>query len=448
MVSKWTTLEDSWKVLDSLADPYVGIVRREYRKLRDVDDVWGHSYGAHGTDSKILFGVPSNSYNGGGSDNAAAARLAAIGETVERYSAAYLPFDSDVVCFGSQKELEKENKRFIGYKDWELYAPTQFKDPIFPHEVWDENTKLWWRKGTYAKTNEEVWTLGQLIHIANHTEWPGDTNIGHATSNGLACGITFVEAAISGLFETVERDAFMLTWYNKLSLPQIDVNSSPRLKRFYERYIKPTSLRLHLVDMTVFSGIPSVLAVVRNPHTNLAPFAIGAASSYSIEKACEKAAIEGMYTRTWVKTEQRLGNALVNADFNRDINSFEDHIKLYAGTDIVKEADFLTSNSTLVDVNQFESFDDSSPDALWNNLNNHLYEKGFKVATFDLTSPDIKDAGAHVVKSIIPGFKPIDVLYRGRMLGGERILRHSYDLGLVPEPFTIETLNPVPHPFP
>ncbi|MFP3747418.1 hypothetical protein SB816_30605, partial [Achromobacter sp. SIMBA_011] len=67
---------------------------------------------------------------------------------------------------------------------------------------------------------------------------------------------------------------------------------------------------------------------------------------------------------------------------------------------------------------------------------------------FDLTSPDIKDAGAHVVKSIIPGFKPIDVLYRGRMLGGERILRHSYDLGLVPEPFTIETLNPVPHPFP
>lgn len=55
MVSKWTTLEDSWKVLDSLADPYVGIVRREYRKLRDVDDVWGHSYGAHGTDSEILF---------------------------------------------------------------------------------------------------------------------------------------------------------------------------------------------------------------------------------------------------------------------------------------------------------------------------------------------------------------------------------------------------------
>lgn len=39
----------------------------------------------------------------GGSANPAAARLAAIGETVERYSAAYLPLNSDIVCFGTQR---------------------------------------------------------------------------------------------------------------------------------------------------------------------------------------------------------------------------------------------------------------------------------------------------------------------------------------------------------
>lgn len=448
MTNKWTTLEESWKVLDSLANPYVGIVRREYRKLRDVDDIWGHSFGAHGTDSKILFGIPANSYNGGGSDNPAAARLAAIGETVERYSAAYLPLDSDVVCFGSQSQLINEGKKVIGFDQWQLYAPEQFDDINFPHNPWDADTKLWWRQGKYAHSNEEVWTPAQLTHIASYTEWPGDTNIGHATSNGLACGITFQEAAISGLFETVERDAFMLTWYNKLSLPQIDIQSSPRLKHFHERYVKPTSLDLHLIDMSVFSGIPTVLAVVRNPHTELAPFAIGAASAHSIERACEKAAIEGMYTRTWVKTEQRLGNALVDIDYNKDINSFEDHIKLYAGTDLIKEADFLTANKQLVDVKGYTSFDDSSPQVLWNSLTDHLSKQGFEVATFDLTSPDIKDAGAYVVKSIIPGYKPIDVLYRAKMLGGERILRHSYNLGLVDKPFSLSDLNPIPHPFP
>lgn len=448
MISKWTTLKESWDVLNQLADPYVGIVRREYRKLRDVDDIWGHSYGAHCTDSKILFGIPTNSYNGGGSENPAAARLAAIGETVERYSAAYLPLNSDVVYFGTKKELINASKQVIGFDEWELYAQKQYNDPNFPHSTWNEDTKLWWRKGQIADTSEEVWTPAQLIHIANYTDWPGDPNIGHATSNGLACGITFQEAAISGLFEIVERDAFMLTWYNKLSLPQININSSPRLQHFYERYIKPTSLNLHLVDMTIFSGIPSILAVVRNPHTNLAPFAIGAASSHSIERACEKAAIEGMYTRTWVKTEQRLGNALVDVDYYNDINSFEDHIKLYAGTDLVKEADFLTSNKKLVNVSDFESFNHCSPEVLWNNLISHLSKQGYRVATFDLTSPDIKEAGAYVVKTVIPGYKPIDVLYRGRMLGGQRILKHSFNLGLVDKPFELEELNPVPHPFP
>src|SRR5699024_12012109 len=95
------------------------------------------------------------------------------------------------------------------------------------------------------------------------------------------------------------------------------------------------------IDMTIFSGIPTVLAVIKNSQTDLAPFAIGAASSYSIERACEKEATEGMYTRTWAKTEQREGNELKEVDYDKDINSFDDNIKYYAGTDLVNEADFL-----------------------------------------------------------------------------------------------------------
>ena len=90
-IDTWSTTARSWEVLSPLADPIVGIARREYRKLRDVDDIWGHSVGAHGTDSGVVFGVPSNTYNGGGSPDPISAELAAIGETVERYSASYPP---------------------------------------------------------------------------------------------------------------------------------------------------------------------------------------------------------------------------------------------------------------------------------------------------------------------------------------------------------------------
>src|SRR5699024_12122328 len=90
-------------------------------------------------------------------------------------------------------------------------------------------------------------------------------------------------------------------------------------------------------------------------------------------------------------------------------------------------SDYLIQNNNLVNVKDYKAFDDSTPDILWKSLVTHLSKQGFDVATFDLTSPDIQEAGAYVVKSIIPGFKPIDVLYRGRMLGGKRLLEHSYN---------------------
>src|SRR5699024_12492702 len=123
------------------------------------------------------------------------------------------------------------------------------------------------RRSSDLETIEVVWTPAQLFHLAHHSEWPGDPDIGMVTSNGLACGITYKEAALSGLFETIERDAFMLTWYNKLSLPKIDINFSDRLKNWYNKYIRPTFLDLHLIDMTIFSGIPTMLAVMNTQQT-------------------------------------------------------------------------------------------------------------------------------------------------------------------------------------
>lgn len=446
MAHTWTPLEKSLEVLGPLADPYVGIVRREFMKLRDVDDIWSHSYGSQGTDTEILFGIKSNSYNGGGSDSQLAARLASIGETVERYSSIYCPRDEETTTFGSQKELIDSGKKVLGFDSWELFADEQFADKDFPHKKWDMDTKLWWREGEESRLNQKVWTPAQLIHLSG--VWPNEPFIGLASSNGLACGITFTEAALSGLFEAVERDAFMLTWYNRLSLPLVNIDSSERLKKFHSRYIAPTHLKLSLVDMTVFSGIPSVLAVVENTETNFAPLALGAASAHSLERACEKAATEAMYTRTWMKAEQREGNALKDVDLTKDIRSFEDHIKLYAGTEFVQKAKFLVASDKRVNVNEVKSFSDSSPIELWERLLDHLYNLKHRVVTFDLTSPDIREAGAYVVKVVIPGFRPLDAMHHGRMMGGNRLLEHAYNLNLVEKPFTLDELNQDPHPFP
>ncbi len=445
-IDTWSTTARSWEVLSPLADPIVGIARREYRKLRDVDDIWGHSVGAHGTDSGVVFGVPSNTYNGGGSPDPISAELAAIGETVERYSASYPPIDSPKVAEGTAAALRSEGKDLIGAEDWELFANCQYSEPHFPYSRWSDDMSLWWRNGTDAISGETVWTPAQLIHMAG--PWRGEEPIGDATSNGLACGLTPVEAALSGLFEVVERDAFMLTWYNRLSLPLLRIESSDRVHAYIRRYVSPTYLDPYLVDMTVYTGIPTILAVIRSRHSDLAPFALGAASAANIERAAEKAVTEAMYTRTWMKTEQREGRAILGTNYSESVKSFEDHIRLYAGTPLVAEADFLTSSTETTDVDDHRCFPDEGPQGLWSALVDRLTELGHRVLTFDVTSPDIRQAGAAVVKAVIPGLRPIDVAYNARFLGGSRLRQLPHELGLVPRPREINELNAAPHPFP
>ncbi|MGJ1428120.1 YcaO-like family protein [Clavibacter sepedonicus] len=353
--------------------------------------------------------------------------------------------DDPRVRRGTTDEMRETGDLILGPDAWEFFSDEQLADPAMPHARWTDDAPLWWREGVDASTGRRAWAPAQLVHLAG--PWPGDASIAYATSNGLACGITETEARISGLLEAVERDAFMLTWYNRLSLPHVDV-STPRLRRFISTYIRPTGLQLHLIDMSVFSGIPTVLAVVRNPHTGLAPVAIGAASAATIERAGEKAATEGMYTRTWMKTEQREGNALHSTDWAGDVSSFEDHIRLFAGTDLVPELDFLTADTGTTGPGRSRNFDDSDPDALWSALVGHLADGGTPVVAFDLTSPDVVEAGARVSKVVLPGYRQLDATYAGRMLGGSRLREESHRLGLAPGPFTHADLNHVPHPFP
>ena len=47
----------------------------------------------------------------------------------------------------------------------------------------------------------------------------------------MACGATLEEAILSGLLELVERDAFLIAWYNRLSLPLVDWSARSALVR-------------------------------------------------------------------------------------------------------------------------------------------------------------------------------------------------------------------------
>ena len=83
-------------------------------------------------------------------------------------------------------------------------------------------------------------------------------------SNGCAAGNTREEAILQGFFELVERDAFACWWYNRLALPEVDLDAfdDPWLAAA-RGYYAALRRELWVLDVTHDLGIPVFVSVSR-----------------------------------------------------------------------------------------------------------------------------------------------------------------------------------------
>ena len=75
-------------------------------------------------------------------------------------------------------------------------------------------------------------------------------------------------------------------------------------------------------------------------------------------------------------------------------------------------------------------------------------DRGFDVVVFDLTTPDVAQAGFKVMRTVIPGMQPLDIHHNLQHLGGRRLFDVPRQLGFTAQPSNASDLNPYPHPFP
>jgi ribosomal protein S12 methylthiotransferase accessory factor len=73
---------------------------------------------------------------------------------------------------------------------------------------------------------------------------------------------------------------------------------------------------------------------------------------------------------------------------------------------------------------------------------------GSTLYAVDVTSPDVRDLGLVVVKTIAPELCALDVPHAARFLGGRRLYEAPVQLGLRDTPLAESDVNPAPHPFP
>lgn len=428
--------------METLVSRYTGVVSRAYELLNATDDARLVRIGCERADGTAVIGHGVSGVAGGIGESRDQARAAAIGEAAERYSAALVPTDELVTA--TARELGPaavEPERFA------LFAARQHAEPGFPYRPFTSDTRVVWARGFAVSDRRPVWLPAELVYLAR-LERAGDGPIAYPTSNGLACGASLDDAILAGLLETLERDAFMVTWAARLSLPRLDAADDTTLSQFDRVYLAPTGLRYSVVDLSVFWDVPTTLAVVHGAGADGCALAVGAAAAPAIGLAWRKSVAEAFAVRAWVRSlSQRDGTRGFRDDFS-DIETFEDHLLLYSSRSSARWAAFLDSAAEVHSPAEIRPLEGRHAADRIDAICARLAAQRTSAYAVDVTAPDIAQAGLRVVKVIAPELCPLDVVHRARFLGGLRLYRAAHDAGLVSAPIGPDELNPYPHPFP
>jgi ribosomal protein S12 methylthiotransferase accessory factor len=429
------------RALRTFVSPFTGIVHAVDETLAAPDEHRLISIACELADGRPTVGGPVERHASSEHPTREAAEAASIGEALERYSAAFVPADRLVVNLARLLPGAVDPARFA------LFHETQLADPTFPFRQFDPETVVSWVDGFSLPSGRPAYLPAQLVFLGWGRRTSAEESIGYSTSSGLACGATLEEALLAGLLEQIERDAVMVAWYDRLSLPLLDWSLDPMLARLDARYFASTGLRYSAVDLSTFFGIPTVLGVVHGRSGSLGALGVGAAAAPTIAVAWRKAVAEAFTVQRWVRD-----HALAHPDDAGrpavEIESFAGHTMFYAHPDRAERAAFLDDSPERRDTRDVAPLEGADVLEQIDAACGRLAQRDVSAYAVDVTSPDVGSAGLHVVRVIAPELCQLDVVERARFLGGSRLYEAAHEAGLVARPLTVAELNPDPHPFP
>ena len=438
-----TPVPESLRRLMTLVSPYTGVIRDVVDVLAAPGEIPLVAVTCETADGELLPSGPVSRLGSGSGPNRETALAAALGEAVERYSAAS-PAVPEELRLGTAAEL---GERAVRPARFALFREDQYAGRGFPYRPFTETSRIAWVEGFELPGGEAALIPAQLVYL-NDAYGVEALRIGPATSNGLACHATLGEAVLSGLLEVVERDAFMIVWSNRLSLPRLSWEHDDELVAFEARYLMPTGLRYAAVDLSAFWGIPTALGVVRSDERCAAALGVGACAAATIQRAVRKALDEACRVQAWATDLDFRDRDREFAPDCSDVRDFDDHVHYYADHERARASEFLDAGVEVHDVAQVEPLPGEAVAAQIEAITGRLSERGCCAYGVDVTAPDIRDAGLSVAKVVAPELCPLDADHRARFLGGCRLYEAAFELGLMSRVLGPDDLNPAPHPFP
>jgi ribosomal protein S12 methylthiotransferase accessory factor len=275
------------------------------------------------------------------------------------------------------------------------------------------------------------------------------------TSSGCAVGSSLHEATVHAVLELVERDSFLMTWYRKLSLPELSLvdlrdDTVRALLRKAGLYV---DCQFRAFLSTMEHGIASlVLVAVANEQEGPCVMACGGAHPQLLQ-ALKSAVFEltGLVMRLRYFYLSRRREALLMLDDPERVKTIEDHPLVNSLPEARGRFDFLLNRDLpriALDEVSPPSEDYSAVHHPLATLLRQLTSTGFEVIVVDQTTQEVRAAGLHCVKAIVPGLLPMTFGHRFRRVQLARLTTDKITSIYQSEIRSLAEIGEIPHPFP
>lgn len=367
---------------------------------------------------------PNIEYAGGTSFDRLRTLIKTIGESVERHSLAQ--YESKSLINGSQTTLTNT-------MDLQSLAGVPEDQNLNNHE-------FLWVRAKNLFDSKQCFVPAQLVFVP-YVFGKGEPILRLPITTGAASGTSLHGALYRGICESIERDAFMIFYLNKLPVPRVRTGNNKTLSKI-EEYLRRYLLDLFIFEITTDIGIPTMLAIIIDKTGKGPAVSVGAKTSLNPIRASVGAIEEALHTRLWVRGEMFKKYNLHQIEANsEEIASFRERGLFWSSLPRIKDLSFLLKHTLFKSIGSNKENKDQQ-------INLKLVLNKLKLRNLDgfyveVTTPRLKKLGFSVVKVIIPKLQPLYLHENRRCWLGERLFTVPRILGYK----VTGGLNKIPHPF-
>lgn len=396
--------------VEDLVDSHIGLVRG-LTEHRNESPMSGAS-----AQLRPIDGPQDIEYGHGRSGMPTADRLTAVAEAVERW-AGFRPFRGVEIVEGSRRSLGED-----------AVDPREFilndHDPDLANwRPYDEDIRYHWVWGFSVRQQAPVLVPIQLVYFGIGN--PPGGRFTYEISNGCAGGGSVGEAALFGLLEVIERDAYLTSWHSNRALDAIDPAIFDDWTRGVIARLGGEGLEVSLLDAGC--GLPgfAVVAEIVDRTGRYLPWISHAAAAHpDPAQACaaalqECAGMLGVYDDAERDARGEEGEMLVDAP--ERVRSMEDHAAQGNASAAIERKAFRRSGTvvtpgSVAERDAHDLFDEYAAATL---------DHASDVIVVDQSYSPVRERGLHTVKVLAPGLHSMTFGHRRTRLSEDRLARFA-----------------------